>query len=472
MQSVQAQQQTAELGTLGGFDQALVFEEVDLDFLDEHVGYLNDEGLPYLDSCGVASPRWDNTPASSFETHSPQHLLLADQPRLQPLLQDAKQRTKELNRRHQKRFREKQKAQKLKLEAELAQTKAALKRVQAESHSPSDLGPSLILSSKHANKPLLPLVCATSQAPEALHSSIHALLQTPWTAWGPLLTCDLLQEEEEACQVLAKLTFPELAVIRQGYVTKVAKLLLASGHDIAPEAGQQLGQLLQEFCTLHTLKARVAPRECGKIFTWSAPLGRADKGQAVLPRTPDWFALLRILQFTEDQKRALLSHRCTYIAHMTQLSKSREQLLQQLHNETALELSNGELEARQTCEDQILRHLENCTVEANRRYFHYVGAVGHDVMTLWQACVSVVHAFPQSPDVLAIGNALAEEEEWDPSAEPLLAAPISSSQPATSGATWSQASALAKVDHCMLNRVASAKSGVCESEVTANDVFG
>jgi hypothetical protein len=54
-------------------------------------------------------------------------------------------------------------------------------------------------------------------------------------------------------------------------------------------------------------------------------------------------------------------------------------------------------------------------------------------MTLWQACVSVVHAFPQSPDVLAIGNALAEEEEWDPSAEPLLAAPISSSQPATSG---------------------------------------
>jgi len=109
MQSVQAQQQIAELGTLGGFDQALVFEEADLDFLDEHVGYLNDEGLPYLDSCGVASPRWDNTPASSFETHSPQHLLLADQPRLQPLLQDAKQRTKELNRRHQKRFREKQK---------------------------------------------------------------------------------------------------------------------------------------------------------------------------------------------------------------------------------------------------------------------------------------------------------------------------------------------------------------------------
>ena len=39
------------------------------------------------------------------------------------------------------------------------------------------------------------------QAPEALDSSIHALLQTPWTAWGALLTCDLLQEQEEACQV-------------------------------------------------------------------------------------------------------------------------------------------------------------------------------------------------------------------------------------------------------------------------------
>ncbi len=53
-------------------------------------------------------------------------------------------------------------------------------------------------------------------------------------------------------------------------------------------------------------------------------------------------------------------------------------------------------------------------------------------MTLWQACVSMVHAFPQSPDVLAIGNALAEEE-GDPSAQPLHAAPESSSQPATSG---------------------------------------
>jgi len=96
-------------------------------------------------------------------------------------------------------------------------------------------------------------------------------------------------------------------------------------------------------------------------------------------------AMQRILQLTEDQKRALLSHRRTYIAHMTQLSKLRKQLLQQLHSETALELSNGELEARQTCEDQILRQLENCTVEANRRYFHYVGAVGHDV-SLVSAC--------------------------------------------------------------------------------------
>ncbi len=112
MQAVQAQQQPAELGPLGDFDQALVFEEADLDFLDELVGYPNDEGRQYLDSCGIVSPRWDITPASSFDTdltHSPQQLLLADQPRSQPLLQNAKERAKELNRRHQKRFREKQK---------------------------------------------------------------------------------------------------------------------------------------------------------------------------------------------------------------------------------------------------------------------------------------------------------------------------------------------------------------------------
>ena len=112
MQSAQAHQQTAELGTLGDFDQALVFEEADLDFLDELVGYPNDEELQYMDNCGIASLRWDITPASSFEpdlTHCPQQLLLADQPRPQQLLHNAKQRTKELNKRHQKRFREKQK---------------------------------------------------------------------------------------------------------------------------------------------------------------------------------------------------------------------------------------------------------------------------------------------------------------------------------------------------------------------------
>ncbi|DBA88328.1 TPA: hypothetical protein ACH3X2_004832 [Trebouxia sp. C0005] len=432
MQSVQAQQQPAgaELGLLGDLDQALVFEEADLDFLDELVDYPNDKGLQCLDStgCGTASPRWDITPARSFETDlacSPQQLLLADQPRSHPLLQNAKQRTRELNRRHQKRFREKQKAHNKKLEAELAQTKAALKRVQAESCSP--LGLSLALPSKREDKPLLPLVCA---APEALSPSIHALLQTPWTAWGALLTCDLLQDQEEACQLVAKMTYPQLAVIRQGYVTKVAKLLLVSGHDVDPQAGLQLGQLLQEFCTLHTLRARVAPRECGRIFTWSAPSGQADKVQ----RTPDWFALLRILQLTEDQKRAILSHRRMYISHMARLSELRKQLLQRLHSESAVELSNGALEARQTCEDQILRQLENCTVEANRQYFHYVGSVGHDAMTVWQACVSVVHAFPQSPDVLAIGNALAEEE-GDASAELLHAAAVSSSEPATSGRT-------------------------------------
>ena len=99
----------------------------------------------------------------------------------------------------------------------------------------------------------------------------------------------------------------------------------------------------------------------------------------------DVIAMQRILQLTEDQKRAILSHRRMYITHMAQLSKLRKQLLQQLHSESSVEFSNGELEARQSCEDQILRQLENCTVEANRRYFHYVGSVGHDV-TLFPAC--------------------------------------------------------------------------------------
>ena len=58
-------------------------------------------------------------------------------------------------------------AQKQQLEAELAQTKAALKRAQAASHSPSDLGLSPILASKYENKPLQPIVYATGQVSQA-----------------------------------------------------------------------------------------------------------------------------------------------------------------------------------------------------------------------------------------------------------------------------------------------------------------
>lgn len=88
------------------FRPTLVFEKTDFDSLDELVGYPCDEELQLLNNCGTASPSWDTTTASSFgieTTHSPQQLLLADP---QPLLPNAKERTKELNRRHQKRFRE------------------------------------------------------------------------------------------------------------------------------------------------------------------------------------------------------------------------------------------------------------------------------------------------------------------------------------------------------------------------------
>ncbi|KAL0018259.1 hypothetical protein WJX77_012217 [Trebouxia sp. C0004] len=396
--SLRAQQQAAELGLLGDFDQALLFEEADLDCLDELVGCPNDEGLQYLNSCGIASP-CDITPASSFDTdltHGSQQLL-AEQPSSHPLLQSTKQRTKELNRRHQKRFREKQKAQKQKLEAELAQTKAALKHIQAESHSPSDLGLSLVLSTKHENRPLLPVICATGQvpdlpAPAALDASLAA---------GPRGGLSISSQNEA----------PTVAVIRQGYVKKMAKLLLVSGQDIAPQEGLQLGQLIQEFCTLHTLMARATPREWGRMFTGTAYAGQGDEEQALSQRKPDWPALLSICSSDKAKREPFF------------LTDARTLLTWRSYQS----------------------YLDNCTLEANRRYFEYMGSVGHDVMTMWQAFVPIIHAFPQAPDVLAMGNALAEEE-GDPSAEPLHAAAVCSSPPATSGAIWSQVSALARMD--------------------------
>jgi len=146
-------------------------------------------------------------------------------------------------------------------------------------------------------------------------------------------------------------------------------------------SAQTVPPMLEAVPVLHGALCHVLHALSSGMFLWALNL--------------DVIAMQRILQLTQDQKRAILSHRRMYIAHMTQLSKLRKQLLQQLHSEPALELSNGELEARQTCEDKILRQLENCTLEANRRYFQYMGSVGHEV-TPYPACGFMYSPFQPS----------------------------------------------------------------------------
>lgn len=57
---------------------------------------------------------------------------------------------------------------------------------------------------------------------------------------------------------------PDWAV--QGHVTRLSNLLLMTGQDTDCPAGAQLGQLEQEFCCLHAVKMRVAPREWSRFY--------------------------------------------------------------------------------------------------------------------------------------------------------------------------------------------------------------
>ena len=90
--------------------------------------------------------------------------------------------------------------------------------------------------------------------------------------------------------------------------------------------------------------------------------------------------LQRNLGITEQQKDALYRLRRHYIVSMALVAKRRQQLLRQLQAAAEIvSLNNADTQARAKLEQHIQAQLHECTIQENRLFMAFMGALGHQV---------------------------------------------------------------------------------------------
>ncbi|KAA6422073.1 MAG: hypothetical protein FRX49_08091 [Trebouxia sp. A1-2] len=307
------------------------------------------------------------------------------------------------------------------------------------------------------------------QAPVILdHEVLSQLLQTPWTTKA-ILTCELPQPQEAACQQLATLSSASIAVMSQGYVTEMADCLMSTGQDMDSAAGRRAQQLFTELWCLYSVKARVAPRQWRKLVD-SPFLPDSPDANVALP-CPDWVSLKRVMQVTPRSLEIVFKLRREYITNVARVFKRRQQLLHQLHSAPQL-LGNDsrEIGSRLCVMEEITEQLQQCVTQEDELLFEFSGTVSLTVGTMWQSCVATVHMFPLFPDVVGFANFLAEQA-GQPSVRQLHAAVMADAVVADQGTT--QTSSLGRQTTSLPQQAGQQLGVVIDSlEVRPQDVFG
>ncbi|DBA70692.1 TPA: hypothetical protein ACH3X2_012068 [Trebouxia sp. C0005] len=199
-----------------------------------------------------------------------------------------------------------------------------------------------------------------------------------------------------------------VAITLQGQIKDMALCLRSTGSDHHP-SGSRVGQLLNEYCCTNFIKAR------------ADPLGH----KALMAQTqfdPDPLAVAHVMQYSPSQKHAIFCIRRNYLQQLALISCRRQQLLQQLQAAPgALRTGIADLASDHLTVDNITQQLQGLLAEEHHAYMLYLRKVGHEISTVRQAAIAVVHPFPYTTDLIAVVDALAEEE-GEPSGEAFKAA--------------------------------------------------
>ncbi|DBB18205.1 TPA: hypothetical protein ACH3X3_003175 [Trebouxia sp. C0006] len=304
-------------------------------------------------------------------------------------------RSKEVNRRNQRSYREKKKTELQRLQAELDEMRHAMQHMQSDKQHLM-----LTLAQKtnaHACS-LMPVPHLPWQGPDVVDSQLLHRIMPIWHS-GTIFTCSLTEDQASVVQQVGSLGPQQLAILWQGQIKDMSLCLRSTGpdEDYLP-SGSRVEQLLNEYCCTNFVKAR------------ADPLGhKALMAQAQF--TPDPLGVAHMMQHSPSQKHAIFCIRRNYLQQLALISRRRQQLLQQLQAAPgALSTGIADLASNHLTVDNFTQQLQELLAEEHTAYMMYLRKVGHEISTVRQAAIAIVHAFPYLADLIAVVDALAEEE--------------------------------------------------------------
>ncbi|KAL0026817.1 hypothetical protein WJX77_003425 [Trebouxia sp. C0004] len=357
------------------------------DHMEDFADFIARPGIAAVTPQGSQSPQEQQQTTQAEST-----LELAVKP-ARPLHQRV--RSREVNRRNQRSYREKKKSELQSLQAELDEMR------QAMHHMQSDKQHLMLTMAQKANThacSLMPVPHLPWQGPDVVDSQLLNQIMPIWRS-GTIFTCSLTADQTSVVQQVSSLTPQQLAILWQGQIKDMALCLRSAGPDADHHpSGSRVEQLLNEYCCTNFVKARVDP------LGHKALMAKAHFA-------PDPLAVAHVMEYSPSQKHAIFCIRRGYLQQLALITRCRQQLLQQLQAAPgALCTGIADLASDHLTVDDITRQLQGLLAEEHTAYMLYLRKVGHEISTVRQAAIAIVHPFPYTTDLIAVVDALAKEE--------------------------------------------------------------
>ncbi|KAL0053052.1 hypothetical protein WJX82_000205 [Trebouxia sp. C0006] len=287
----------------------------------------------------------------------------------------------------QKRFRLRQKARSLSIEAQLADTTAELHESKARQQQLTNRN-ALLEKLAALNTKEEEGNSTSDLAADTAYERLFMACDTRASDKGPAVAVSVWGEQYTmGVHEVSQLSLKEFSTLWTDYVRKLAKHLLELSDSVDCPVNAQMQQLTVEAAALVFCLKLYNPETQNAFVN-----GKMDEGCAVSvgPGPGMYPMLLRTLELSQEQVKDLLQLRRLYLAKRAQLMNSREQLMEQMRN-TGNGLHPGNVMTRMS---RLATKLKMNAAEDYRVYNRTVCALLRGVFTTKQHAIVIVYGYP------------------------------------------------------------------------------
>lgn len=325
-------------------------------------------------------------------------------------------RMREKNKTAQKRWRDRQKAKLSDSEKKLLELSSKLEHLMLEKSAVENrnniLEKVLVMRDQELSKYKAEDCTARRQAEQ------H---QTPFTMQdgyrsNAYLTFSVRDNTRITCEALKAMSTIELSKLYKDFVNKLAVFLLeARGNDHSP-VQTQIDKLVNE-CSAMCASLAMSNPSAIRALHCSNFDGALMVQQG--PSSSKWLSISRSLSLSPQQKKELLAGRHYYLTKLRDVLQQRKALLATLEGVHGVKTTQHALALDYVTLSRVMEKLQANIQEDHQLTCGFMYATWKRVMTLFQRGNVIVQSYPYMPDMLAVANAIAADDQA-PSAETLL----------------------------------------------------